>query len=90
MAHKILMVEDDFALAMGTEYALTSEGYAVTTAGNLAQAREKFDDSIDLVHRGSPAPALPLRPSTPSFSRSLPAAYSSCADLSHAQSKSHI
>ena len=33
MAHKILMVEDDFALAMGTEYALTSEGYAVTTAG---------------------------------------------------------
>ena len=47
MAHKILMVEDDFALAMGTEYALTSEGYAVTTAGNLAQAREKFDDSID-------------------------------------------
>ena len=35
--------------AMGTEYALTSEGYAVTTAGNLAQAREKFDDSIDLV-----------------------------------------
>ena len=49
MAHKILMVEDDFALAMGTEYALTSEGYAVTTAGNLAQAREKFDDSIDLV-----------------------------------------
>ena len=49
MAHKILMVEDDFALAMGTEYALTSEGYAVTTAGNLAQAREKFDDSIDHV-----------------------------------------
>ena len=43
MAHKILMVEDDFALAMGTEYALTSEGYAVATAGNLAQAREKFD-----------------------------------------------
>ena len=42
------MVEDDFALAMGTEYALTSEGYAVTTAGNLAQAREKFDDSIDV------------------------------------------
>ena len=49
MAHKILMVEDDFALAMGTEYALTSEGYAVATAGNLVQAREKFDDSIDLV-----------------------------------------
>lgn len=43
------MVEDDFALAMGTEYALTSEGYEVANAGNLAQAREKFDDSIDLV-----------------------------------------
>ena len=43
------MVEDDFALAMGTEYALTSEGYEVATAGNLAQAREKFDDSIELV-----------------------------------------
>jgi DNA-binding NtrC family response regulator len=42
MAHKILMVEDDFALAMGTEYALTSEGYAVTTAGNLAQAHIPF------------------------------------------------
>lgn len=49
MAHKILMVEDDFALAMGTEYALTSEGYEVAAAGNLAQAREKFDDSIELV-----------------------------------------
>ncbi len=49
MAHKILMVEDDFALAMGTEYALTSEGYEVATAGNLAHAREKFDDSIELV-----------------------------------------
>lgn len=43
------MVEDDFALAMGTEYALTSEGYEVANAGNLAQAREKFDNSIDLV-----------------------------------------
>ena len=43
------MVEDDFALAMGTEYALASEGYEVATAGNLAQAREKFDDSVALV-----------------------------------------
>ena len=49
MAHRILMVEDDFALAMGTEYALASEGYEVATAGNLAQAREKFDDSVALV-----------------------------------------
>lgn len=49
MAHRILMVEDDFALAMGTEYALTSEGYEVVSAGNLAQARERMDDSISLV-----------------------------------------
>lgn len=49
MAHKILMVEDDFALAMGTEYALASEGYEVVKAGNLAQARELYDDSVDLV-----------------------------------------
>ena len=49
MAHRILMVEDDFALAMGTEYALASEGYEVATAGNLAQAREKYDVSVALV-----------------------------------------
>lgn len=49
MAHKILMVEDDFALAMGTEYALQSEGYEVVRAMNLKSAREAFDESIDLV-----------------------------------------
>ena len=49
MAHKILMVVDDFAFVLGMDYVLTSVGYAVATAGNLAQAREKFDDSIDLV-----------------------------------------
>lgn len=36
----ILLVEDDFALAMGTEYALQAEGYEVIHAGNLTAARE--------------------------------------------------
>ena len=49
MSHKILMVEDDFALAMGTEYALASEGYEVVSANTLADARRLYDDSIDLV-----------------------------------------
>lgn len=35
----ILLVEDDYALAMGTEYALQAEGYEVIHAANLAQAR---------------------------------------------------
>ncbi len=41
----ILLVEDDFALAMGTEYALQAEGYEVIHAGNLAEAREAFGRS---------------------------------------------
>lgn len=49
MADKILMVEDDYALAMGTEYALSSEGYEVVKAENLAKAREAVDESIDLI-----------------------------------------
>lgn len=49
MAYKILMVEDDFALAMGTEYALTSEGYEVVSATTLAEARSKYDETIALV-----------------------------------------
>ncbi len=36
---KILLVEDDYALAMGTEYTLKSEGYEVVHAKNLAEAR---------------------------------------------------
>lgn len=39
MAGTILLVEDDFALAMGTEYALEAEGYEVLHAANLAEAR---------------------------------------------------
>ena len=49
MSHKILMVEDDFALAMGTEYALQSEGYEVLHAGNLKQAEGLFSDEVALV-----------------------------------------
>lgn len=49
MAYKILMVEDDFALAMGTEYALQSEGYEVVKAANLETARKLYDQSIDLI-----------------------------------------
>lgn len=40
---KILLVEDDFALAMGTEYALQAEGYEVVHASNLGEARAVFD-----------------------------------------------
>ncbi len=49
MAYKILMVEDDFALVMGTEYALTSEGYEVISAGTLADARKHIRADIDLI-----------------------------------------
>lgn len=38
----ILLVEDDFALAMGTEYALQAEGYEVIHAGNLTEARAEL------------------------------------------------
>lgn len=37
---KILLVEDDYALALGTEYSLKAEGYQVVHAINLAQARK--------------------------------------------------
>ena len=45
----ILLVEDDFALAMGTEYALQSEGYEVIHAGSLEKARNALKQSIDLI-----------------------------------------
>lgn len=46
---KILLVEDDFALAMGTEYALQAEGYQVVHAANLQSAREVLGESFDLI-----------------------------------------
>lgn len=49
MKHKILMVEDDFALAMGTEYALTSEGYEVVAATNITEAGKLYNDTFSLI-----------------------------------------
>lgn len=40
-----MLVEDDFALAMGTEYALNAEGYQVYTAENLAKARSFLNEN---------------------------------------------
>lgn len=46
----ILLVEDDQALAMGTEYALKAENYEVMVAKNLSAAKESFEKKIpDLV-----------------------------------------
>lgn len=41
---KILLVEDDFALAMGTTYTLKAENYEVLHAKNLAEARKYLED----------------------------------------------
>ena len=50
MKEKILLVEDDYALAMGTEYALQAEGYQVVCAGDVKEARTALDnESPDLV-----------------------------------------
>lgn len=49
MEGTILLVEDDFALAMGTEYALQTEGYKVLHASNLAEARRFLDENPDLI-----------------------------------------
>ena len=46
---KILLVEDDFALAMGTEYTLKTENYEVVKASNLAEAKALLQPDIDLV-----------------------------------------
>lgn len=49
MADRILLVEDDFALAMGTEYALQAEGYEVIHAGKVSDARKALDKEPDLI-----------------------------------------
>lgn len=49
MQGTILLVEDDFALAMGTEYALQAEGYEVIHAGNLKKARGMLAGKLDLI-----------------------------------------
>ncbi|MDE5777614.1 MAG: hypothetical protein K2I10_03775 [Lachnospiraceae bacterium] len=45
MQEKILLVEDDFALAMGTEYALQTEGYHVIREGNVGSARKALEQT---------------------------------------------
>ena len=49
MAETILLIEDDFALAMGTEYALQAEGYDVIHAGTIESARKALERSPDLI-----------------------------------------
>ena len=49
MVQKILLVEDDYALAMGTEYALRAEGYTVVHASNLTNARIALKEQPDLI-----------------------------------------
>lgn len=49
MGRKILLIEDDYALAMGTEYALQAEGYTVLHASNLANARIALKEEADLI-----------------------------------------
>lgn len=47
---KILLVEDDATLAMGMEYTLKNEGFDVTVASTLKEARERLENyKIDLV-----------------------------------------
>ncbi len=46
---KILLIEDDFALAMGTDFALKAEGYEVIRACNIKQAREALEKNPDLI-----------------------------------------
>lgn len=43
--NRILLVEDDEALALGIEYTLTEEGYEVVTASRLSDGRDLFDNS---------------------------------------------
>jgi DNA-binding response OmpR family regulator len=45
----ILLVEDDYALAMGTVFVLESEGYEVRHASNLKNARQLLDDKVNLI-----------------------------------------
>ena len=43
MSKRILLVEDDYALAMGTEYTLKAEGYEVSVAKDIVEARSLCD-----------------------------------------------
>ena len=45
----ILLVEDDRTIAMGVGYSLRQEGFSVSTAYTLEQAREKRTAHVDLI-----------------------------------------
>ena len=50
MVNKILLVEDDEALALGVEYTLKEEGYQVSRVGSIEIGKEKFDsEDFDLI-----------------------------------------
>ncbi|MBE6059942.1 MAG: response regulator transcription factor, partial [Clostridium sulfidigenes] len=40
--NRILLVEDDEALALGVEYTLQEEGYQVFRVGSIENGKEKF------------------------------------------------
>ena len=48
--YKILLIEDDHALAMGTKYSLKSEGFEVIGAKNIAEARTAIKDFYDEIN----------------------------------------
>lgn len=48
--NRILLVEDDEALALGVEYTLKEEGYQVYRVGSIEMGKEKFDsEDFDLI-----------------------------------------
>ncbi|NFF61610.1 response regulator transcription factor [Clostridium botulinum] len=47
--NNILLVEDDMALAIGMDYTLKQENFNVIKAKNLREARENFNEEMDLV-----------------------------------------
>ena len=49
MKKTILLIEDDYALAMGTTYTLQAEGYEVIHAKNLSEARQVFSEPVDII-----------------------------------------
>ena len=49
MKKTILLIEDDYALAMGTTYTLKAEGYEVIHAKNLSEARQILYESMGTV-----------------------------------------
>lgn len=42
---KILLVEDDMAITVGVEYALKKEGFSVSSAKNIKEAKEKLNNN---------------------------------------------